>query len=164
MFKKSKKALHHIYIMYNELQYIISLSYILCLTNCLKDLKLKWKKKLPFYWVVWNNIHFHKSFDPWMYNLKNIMQRAFLYLIFQRGQLVFMLKEITYKFDVLMNTNSIYWNNKKKEWKHRSLSLGNSVFISLFNVNIEIASGSSLQWRRKKSCYQPFYKGNSLVC
>lgn len=161
MFKKSKKALHHIYIMYNELIHNIFVLFFM-FNELFKRFKIK--KKLPFYWVVWNNIHFHKSFDPWMYNLKNIMQRALLYLIFQRGQLVFMWKEITYKFDVLMNTNSIYWNNKKKEWKHRSLSLGSSVFIYLFNVNIEIASGSSLQWRRKKSCYQPFYKGNGLVC
>lgn len=50
-----------------------------------------------------------------MYNLKNIMQRAFLYLIFQRGQLVFMWKEITYKFDVLMNTQFTKIAKKKKK-------------------------------------------------
>lgn len=49
-----------------------------------------------------------------MYNLKNIMQRALLYLIFQRGQLVFMWKEITYKFDVLMNTTQFTEITKKR--------------------------------------------------
>lgn len=55
-----------------------------------------------------------------------------------------MWKEIIYKFDVFMNMNLIYWNNKIKEWKYRFLFFGSFVFIYLFNVNIEIVLGSSL--------------------